>query len=174
MGLLDCLIIVAVSIGSNLISEAISWLLIYRTEEYKSLKEKLELNQIELDKKKEKYRSKNTVFTQSQKLAISKLNEIKKALNSKLTWSNMKSGFFVTLIMIVLYGLLDSRFDGVVIAYLPFEPIPLIRSISHRNLIGNDFYQCSMTFFYVLCSFGIRTLIADVRKGFLAIVLIQE
>ena len=152
----------AASIGSNLISELISWLLIYRTDDYKDLKQKLEQIQSQIDKKREKYKSKNPILTQSQKLSISKLNELKKNLNSKLTWVNMKSGVFVTVIMITLYGLLDSRFDGVVIAYLPFEPIALIRSISHRNLIGTDFYQCSMTFFYVLCSFGIRPTIQKI------------
>lgn len=47
-------------------------------------------------------------------------------------------------------------FDGRPVAKLPFEPIPLLRGISHRNLPGNDYTDSSMIFFYVLCSMAIR------------------
>jgi len=48
-------------------------------------------------------------------------------------------------------------FDGKVVARLPFEPFSLVRGLSHRNLPGDDYYECSMMFFYVLCSMGLRS-----------------
>ena len=47
-------------------------------------------------------------------------------------------------------------FEGRVVAKLPFEPIPWIRGLSHRNLSGDDFTDCSFIFLYVLCTMSIR------------------
>ena len=49
-----------------------------------------------------------------------------------------------------------ARFDGRVVAKLPFEPFALLRGISHRNLMGNDFTDCSFIFLYILCTMSIR------------------
>ena len=49
-----------------------------------------------------------------------------------------------------------SRFDGRVVAKLPFEPFSLLRGISHRNLMGSDATDCSFIFLYILCTMSIR------------------
>lgn len=48
------------------------------------------------------------------------------------------------------------RFDGHIVAKLPFEPFSLIRHISHRNLMGEDYTDCSFIFLYILCTMSIR------------------
>ena len=48
------------------------------------------------------------------------------------------------------------RFDGRVVANLPFTPISLIQGISHRNLPGEDYTHCSFIFLYILCTMSIR------------------
>jgi hypothetical protein len=45
------------------------------------------------------------------------------------------------------------------VARLPFEPFGLLRSISHRNLPGSDWHDCSFTFIYVLCSISLRAFV---------------
>ena len=42
------------------------------------------------------------------------------------------------------------------VAKLPFEPFALLRGISHRNLMGSDFTDCSFIFLYILCTMSIR------------------
>lgn len=37
-----------------------------------------------------------------------------------------------------------SRFDGKMVAKLPFTPFAIFRPLSHRNLPGEDFTDCSM------------------------------
>ena len=51
---------------------------------------------------------------------------------------------------------LSNRFDGRVVAKLPFTPISWIQGISHRSLIGEDYTDCSFIFLYMLCTMSIR------------------
>lgn len=39
---------------------------------------------------------------------------------------------------------LFGRFDGIPVAKLPFEPPQFMRRLSHRNLQGDDFSECSV------------------------------
>lgn len=48
------------------------------------------------------------------------------------------------------------RFDGRVVAKLPFIPISMVQGLSHRNLPGEDYTDCSFIFLYVLCTMFIR------------------
>lgn len=47
-------------------------------------------------------------------------------------------------------------FEGRVVARLPFLPISWIQGLSHRNLPGEDYYECSFTFLYILCTMSVR------------------
>lgn len=57
----------------------------------------------------------------------------------------------IILIQCVLY-----RFDGHVVAKLPFTPISWIQGISHRGLLGDDFTDCSFIFLYIVSTMSIR------------------
>ena len=63
------------------------------------------------------------------------------------------------------------RFDGRVVAKLPFEPFALLRGISHRNLMGSDFTDCSFIFLYILCTMSIREVGPPVCLSNLSLVL---
>lgn len=39
---------------------------------------------------------------------------------------------------------MSSKYEGVVVAKIPFEPFPFVRPISHRGLSGDNFTDCSM------------------------------
>lgn len=47
-------------------------------------------------------------------------------------------------------------FDGRIVARLPFLPISWIQGLSHRNLPGDDYTECSFIFLYILCTMSIR------------------
>lgn len=47
-------------------------------------------------------------------------------------------------------------FDGRIVARLPFVPITWIQGLSHRNLPGDDYTECSFIFLYILCTMSIR------------------
>jgi hypothetical protein len=47
-------------------------------------------------------------------------------------------------------------FEGRVVAKLPFEPISWIKGMSHRNLNGEDYTDCSFLFLYILSTMSIR------------------
>lgn len=44
-----------------------------------------------------------------------------------------------------------------VVAKLPFTPFGFLHGLSHRNLPGDDYTDCSMMFMYAMCGMGIRS-----------------
>lgn len=69
--------------------------------------------------------------------------------------------FFITfktdlIIFIKKNTLKINSFDGRVVARLPFQPISWIQGLSHRNLPGEDYYECSFIFLYILCTMSVR------------------
>ena len=52
------------------------------------------------------------------------------------------------------------RFDGRVVAKLPFVPHSWLQGLSHRNLMGTDFTDCSFIFLYILCTMSVRQVCA--------------
>jgi len=152
--LYDCILIFGASLACSLLAEAISWLLIYRTEDYKKLKATIDRLQKRLDKKKEETSS---ISNKGKDKKFDRYEETLKNVNRDMAMSKMKSTFAVGFALIAVFGMLNSSFDGYTVVKLPFEPFSLLTGISHRNLPGNDFRDCSMVFFYILCSTCIRT-----------------
>jgi len=151
----DSLLIILISLVSSVIAEGISWLLIYRTDDYQKLKKTIDALSKKLDKKKD---SVPTIAKQKSKdKKVSQLDEQLKAKNKDMAMVKFKSMFFVALTLLGVFGLLNNLFDGSVVAKLPFTPFPLLHGMTHRNLPGNDMNDCSMIFLYVLCSFSIRS-----------------
>ncbi len=74
-----------------------------------------------------------------------------------MTMKNMKWNLVVGLFMIVFINYLGGAFQGLVVAKLPFVPFSLIQGITHRNITGEDFTDCSYLFIYILSAFLIRT-----------------
>jgi hypothetical protein len=57
-----------------------------------------------------------------------------------MTFSSFKSHGIVGVLMIAVINLIGTFFSGSVIAMLPFEPFWLVRGITHRNIVGENFY----------------------------------
>uniref|UniRef100_A0A7M4FU18 Calcium load-activated calcium channel n=1 Tax=Crocodylus porosus TaxID=8502 RepID=A0A7M4FU18_CROPO len=149
----DTLLIVFISVCTALLAEGITWVLVYRTDKYKRLKAEVEKQSKKLEKKKE-------TITESagrqQKKKIERQEEKLKNNNRDLSMVRMKSMFAIGFCFTALMGMFNSIFDGRVVAKLPFIPLSYIQGLSHRNLLGEDYTDCSFIFLYILCTMSIR------------------
>ncbi|KAL0334245.1 UNVERIFIED_CONTAM: Calcium load-activated calcium channel [Sesamum angustifolium] len=130
----DSLTVVGISICTAVVCEAISWLLIYRTASYKSLKSSID----KASKKLETMKSTDSTSASSNLLKKSsktkKMDRVETSLKESsrdLSMFKFKSGAVVALV--------------------------LFMKMSHRGLPGDDMTDCSMAFLYLLCSISIRT-----------------
>jgi len=80
-----------------------------------------------------------------------------KGAQKDLTQSKSKSMMLVAVLMIGVMTMLNKQFSGVVVAKLPFEPIAFFKSLSHRNIEGDDLSDCSFIFLYILSTMSLRT-----------------
>ncbi|XP_009318996.1 PREDICTED: transmembrane and coiled-coil domain-containing protein 1 [Pygoscelis adeliae] len=139
--------------GTSCVAEGITWVLVYRTDKYKRLKAEVEKQSKKLEKKKE-------TITESagrqQKKKIERQEEKLKNNNRDLSMVRMKSMFAIGFCFTALMGMFNSIFDGRVVAKLPFIPLSYIQGLSHRNLLGEDYTDCSFIFLYILCTMSIR------------------
>ncbi|CAG2120774.1 unnamed protein product [Medioppia subpectinata] len=136
--------------------------MVYRTDKYKRLKAEVERQCKRLEKKKETIGETND---KQMKKKLEREEEKLKNHNRDLSLVKMKSmfaiGFAFTALLsmfnIYLFALnMNTSFDGRVVAKLPFIPISLIQGLSHRNLNGDDYTDCSFIFLYILCTMSIR------------------
>ncbi|GJN23496.1 hypothetical protein PR202_gb11147 [Eleusine coracana subsp. coracana] len=160
----DSLSVVAISAATAVLCEAISWLLIYRTATYNSLRASIERHSRKLDAMKSGGSSSTASASGAQPAGGSsrakKMDRVETSLKDaarELSLAKLKSGAVVAAVLFVVFGLLNSLFEGRAVAKLPFAPVPLVQRMSHRGLPGNDPTDCSMVFLYFLCSMSIRT-----------------
>jgi len=149
----DSLLIVFISICTALLGEGLTYLLVYKSDKYKKLKSEIERQSKKLEKKKDQL---NEAIDRSNKKKIEKQEERLKVSNRDLSMFKMKSMFAIGLAFTALLSTFNSIFDGRVVAKLPFSPITWIQGISHRNLPGEDYTDCSFIFLYILCTMTIR------------------
>eukprot|EP00128_Syssomonas_multiformis_P016707 Colp12_sorted_trinity150504_noHs@14575 len=149
----DALLVVLISFGTAMFSEAISWVLVYRQDAYKRLKSLLDLKSKKLEKKKDEATS---VGNEKQKRKVDRFEEQIKLLNRDMTMIKFKSMIAQAVIFIGLLGSLNSWFAGRIVARLPFEPFGFLQGMTHRGLEGSDMTECSFIFLYVLSSMFLR------------------
>ncbi|XP_058078874.1 uncharacterized protein LOC131227161 [Magnolia sinica] len=152
----DSLTILTISILTAIITEAISYILIYRTTSYKSLRSSI----LKSSKKLDLIKTPPSNPSKKAHGKSKKIDRIETALKEStrdLSLSKFKSGAVVALVLFAVFGFLNSLFEGKVVAKLPFRPAAIIQKMSHRGLAGDDPTDCSMAFLYFLCSISIRT-----------------
>ncbi|KAL2535147.1 Protein of unknown function DUF106 [Abeliophyllum distichum] len=153
----DSLTVVGISICTAIVCEAISWLLIYRTSSYKSLKSTIDKASKKLETMKTTDPNTATIIKKSKTKKIDRVESSLKESSRDLSMFKFKSGGVVALVLFMVFGLLNSLFEGKAVAKIPFVPIKLVQKMSHRGLSGDDMTDCSMAFLYFLCSISIRT-----------------
>lgn len=127
--------------------------MVYRTEKYQKLKAEVERQSKRLEKRKEVH---GDTVDRQQKKKIEREEEKLKNNNRDLSLVKMKSMFAIGFAFTALLSMFNSIFDGRVVAKLPFVPISWIQGLSHRNLSGDDYTDCSFIFLYILCTMSIR------------------
>ncbi|PAA63513.1 hypothetical protein BOX15_Mlig007528g1, partial [Macrostomum lignano] len=148
------LVILFVAVFTAFLGEGLTWLLVYRTEKYKKLRDEVDKQSRRLEKRKDT--SAADLSDKSAKRKLEKQEERLKSFNRDLSFVNMKSMLAIFLVFTALFSMFNSIFDGRVVAKLPFVPVSLLQGISHRNLLGEDYSDCSFTFLYVICTMSVR------------------
>ena len=154
----DALSVIMIAIATSFLAEGFSWVMIYRTERFRTLRADAEelLDRIEKDKRVLNSHSKG-YQKQTKKI---KMDESRlKRFGGELSRAKMKSNFVIAIFMITFMSFLSETFQGVVVAKLPFTPFSMMRGITHRNLVGSEFTECSMTFLYILANVCFRPMI---------------
>jgi len=149
----DTLLILFISVCTALLGEGLTWLLVYRTENYQKLKMEVEKQSKKLEKQKENV---SETADRSTKKKLERQEERLKNNNRDLSLVKMKSMFAIGFCFTALLSMFNSIFDGKVVGKLPFVPISLMQNLSHRNLMGDDYTDCSFIFLYILCTMAIR------------------
>jgi len=149
------LLIVFASLCSAFFAEGLSWLLVYRTAGYQAQRAKIERITNKLQRKK----SKPTTLDKKKRAGkrIAQYEQMLSDTNKDMTFSKMQSMVVVGLTLVSLFGILSGHFSGRAVARLPFEPISLVRALSHRGLEGGDATECSFVLVYILCSISFRS-----------------
>jgi len=151
----DTTLILCISVATALLAEGITFILVYRTDKYKKLKAEVEKHSKRLERRKETVSDVNALQG-SQKKKIERVEEKLKNNNRDLSLVKMKSMFAIGFTFTALMGMFNSIFDGRVVAKLPFVPHSWLQGLSHRNLMGDDYTDCSFIFLYILCTMSIR------------------
>ncbi|KAJ4458947.1 putative calcium load-activated calcium channel [Paratrimastix pyriformis] len=136
------------------LSEGISYVLIYRTENYKQKKSQIEKLNQRMRIVKEAACTMEQQVVKKKKIAVIE-QELQQA-NQSMMMMKTKSHLFSGILVFLMNSLVNSIWEGAVIAKLPFVPIKFVRGFSHRNILGEDWTECGTTFIYLLSSMSLR------------------
>ncbi|KAK4524680.1 hypothetical protein GAYE_SCF05G2583 [Galdieria yellowstonensis] len=139
-------------------SEGILYLLVYRTEDY----QRKIAHFHDLHRKLEKER--NAIVTydrrRAQERKISNLEESVKAASADMNLAKMKVNLAISALYFLFYRFLNALFQRQVMARLPFVPIKWLWGMTHRNLEGDDYRDCSFVFLYTLASMFLKAILS--------------
>lgn len=142
--------VVGIVLCSSLLLEALSWALIWRTSAYRSSAAEVE----SISKKLQALEGLPAHETAKKK---KKLNESMALASNRFNMhAKIKGGFMTMVAMGITYRFMMSSYKGVVAARLPFAPPGIFQRITHGNLPGDDLYDCSALFIYILCGMCVR------------------
>ncbi|VDD76734.1 unnamed protein product [Mesocestoides corti] len=150
----DTLLIVFISLFTAFLGEGITWLLVYRTDKFKKLQAEVDKHSKKLERQRDTT-SENKIDKAAKK-RLEKQEERLKSFTRDLSMVKMKSMFVTGVIFTSLFSVCNTSFDGRVVCKLPFTPISWLQGLSHRNLPGKDFTDCSFIFLYIICTMSIR------------------
>ena len=152
--------IVGITILLSLFNEFMNWALVYRLFEYKVNIANVEKVSKDIDLLKNKMTqcspNEQTTIKRKVKEAESKL----KILNPAMFGIKFKSTIVSLISTVAMFSFLGRAYEKAVVLTLPFEPISFVRSMSHRSLEGQNFYECSYLFVYILSNLCIRPAIS--------------
>ncbi|KAJ1744223.1 hypothetical protein LPJ68_000283 [Coemansia sp. RSA 1086] len=143
----DFVLVLALSLLSSAVSEAVSFVLVYRKENFQRLKAKVLQTEARLEEEKAgapvagKHRQRRIAGLESQ------LSDARRSAGSL----QMRTTVVVGLVQVAAIYLIGSWFSGRVVATLPFEPVSMFRSLTHRGLPEDaPPSACSATFVFII------------------------
>ncbi len=145
-------IILAASVVASFTIEGLSWLLVYRTANFKRLQSELDRS----SRKLEVIKAAPSTATKKDKKQT-RLEDQLKSTSQQLNATRFRTGLITSGLLLLLYRLITTALDGVVVAKLPFEPPGFMQKVTHAGLMGSDITDCSAAFMYVVGAVGIRT-----------------
>merc|ERR1712226_332119 len=149
-------LVILASLGTIGLSEFLSWLWLYRSESYRKLKDAFDTCEKLVEKTEEKSQAGALKGGKNKNSKLQKLKTRKERTHQMLMAVQMKSTVALALVMITVGGTVRPWFAGKVVARLPFEAPGFARSLSHLNLLGSDYHDCSSELVFLLCSFAMR------------------
>lgn len=154
--------IVLLSLGMALLSEGISWMLVYRTEEYQVLKDKIAKGDKKLARAKSRLEE---AQKKSREKKHDQVRENLKADKQTMHVTRLKATVVNAALMLLTYAIVTELYDERVLARLPYEPTAYVTRVTHRGLEGKggDNRDVSVLFIYILCSLCVR---GNVQKFF--------
>ncbi|CAB1097189.1 unnamed protein product [Ectocarpus sp. CCAP 1310/34] len=156
MGVLMCVVIMALSALIALLAEAYSWYTVYRKPEYQRLKRHIENLVKDVEKKKAEPVGGSVEKKVKNLKALSRLEKDLAEATKDLQALTMSNKLVVAVTLMVVMIAINKSFAGIVVAKLPFVPISLVQKISHRALEGEDPTDCSVAFIFALCQAGVK------------------
>jgi len=154
--------ILCISFVSALLTEALSWLFIYRKAWYITLVENLEREQKKLDRWKDDDSGGAKAGRSDKTKKIKTKEDRVKEMHKQLQAMKMMSSVVMGLGMVTVFSVLSNMYDAKVVAKLPFIPFGFITSLSHRNIPGDDLSDASYIFLYAISSMAIK---ANLQKA---------
>ncbi|KAJ2550391.1 hypothetical protein EV175_004089 [Coemansia sp. RSA 1933] len=140
--------VLALSLFASGVSEAVSYALVYRTDEFQHLKQKIIQNELKLDEEKQALGSSSGKHRQRR---IESIEAMLSATRSKAGGLQLRSTLVVGVMQLVFIYIVNLLFSGKIVATLPFEPLSMFRSLIHRGLPEDSpSNACSATFIFVL------------------------
>eukprot|EP00243_Klebsormidium_subtile_P002712 TRINITY_DN15505_c0_g1_i1.p1 TRINITY_DN15505_c0_g1~~TRINITY_DN15505_c0_g1_i1.p1 ORF type:complete len:186 (+),score=39.96 TRINITY_DN15505_c0_g1_i1:220-777(+) len=147
-------LILLIALGSALFSEAVNWLFVYRTATYKNLRSNIDKATKKLEVMKGQPAA--VVKAKGKSKKMDRVDSYLKDTNQALSATRFRTSIVVYGIMFFVFSIMNTLFDGKMVAKLPFTPIAIFRPLSHRNLPGEDFTDCSMVFLYAIAGAALR------------------
>ncbi|KAJ2161677.1 Calcium load-activated calcium channel [Coemansia sp. RSA 552] len=152
----DLVVVLLLSLLSSGVSEALSYVLVYRTDDFQRLKAKVIQSEIKLEQEKQATSSGKGKQRQRR---IESIEAQLSAARSKAGSMQMRNMLVVGLVQVAAIYLVNARFSGRVVGVLPFEPVSMFRGLTHRGLAEDaPTNACSATFIFVLGGLMFRAL----------------
>ncbi|KAJ2698314.1 hypothetical protein FB645_005671 [Coemansia sp. IMI 203386] len=139
--------ILILSLVASAVSEAVSYALVYRTEQFRQIKAKVQQCETKLE---DEGRS-TTGNNKNKQRRIESIEAQLSTARGKASSLQLRSMVVVAVVQLGSIYLVNSMYSGRPVARLPFEPLNMFRGLIQRGLPDDSPSDaCSATFVFVL------------------------
>ncbi|KAJ2006239.1 Calcium load-activated calcium channel [Coemansia thaxteri] len=139
--------ILVLSLIASGASEAISYVLVYRTEQFQQLKQKVVQSELRLEDEKHA----TTGNGKNRQRRIESIETQLSSARNKASSLQLRNMLVVAVIQLVSVYQVNAVYGGAAVGTLPFEPLSMFRGLTQRGLPEDSpSNACSATFVFVL------------------------